>query len=141
VVGVDDIRKCSKREMTWLRNRGRNKIERLAKRFNKFQIPGDFYVSIILPTDILVCIRGIGALATTVYRFDQYRREDALKLYRKLRNHPEIEEAKLSTGKKMHHLKDNEYYIDITWHGREAYWKGRSFIETVIPKTLFRKGL
>jgi len=142
MVGVDSTRKCSKAEMDWLKNGGRDKIEKAAKQFNqKGNVPGDFYVSIMLPSDIMVSIRSIGAVAYQVYCFGFCQKMAARKLWNKLRNHPEVEEATIQTGKQLHEIADNEYYIDVSWHGDEAYWRGWQFVETVLPKNLFKKGV
>jgi len=143
MVGVENITNCGEEEMAWLTNHGRNRVERMAHRFNSEILKGygDFYVTIDLPTDVLVVITPIKSVVSSVYRFDQYRRKTAVKLYRLLKDHPEISVAKLVTAKKYFGLKDTQYRIDVNWHGTEAYWKGWDYVSTIIPKTLFKKGL
>ena len=143
MVGVEVIRECSKEEMEWLKNNGRNRIERMVKRFNKkiLRGHGDFWITIDLPTDILVIAYPLGGITSRVYRFDQRRKQMAKELAERLKNVPEIARVEVTTGKEYFELKDNQYHIDATWHGTYAYWKGWEYILTIVPTHLFRKGL
>jgi hypothetical protein len=143
MVSVDNITDCGKKEMAWLTNRGRTRVERMARRFNSEILKGggDFYVTIDLPTDVLVVITPIGSVCSSIYRFDKYRRKAAVKLYRLLKDHPEVSEAKLVRAKRYLGLSDTQYQIDVGWHGNEAYWRGWDYVSTIIPETLFKKGL
>jgi len=143
MVGVENVRSCSEEEMNWLVNGGRNRIERMARRFNREILKGrgDFYISIDLPTDIIIYVESMRSGVGAVYRFDRRQREQAERLYRWFKYHPEVKTVKLTTGKEFFDLDDHSFRISVTWHGDYAYWQGWSYVETVIPENLFPNGI
>jgi len=144
MVGVESFKEVTDEELEWLKSGGRNKIERMAKRFMKiWRKGGDFYLSIDLPTDILVCVKPKDSKVTSVWRFDHYRREQAVRLFKAIKEKAEEgDEVRITTMKEELGCGDNEIRVDVTWHGTEAYWRGWEYcFDTVVPKGLFPHGI
>ena len=147
MVGVADSREVSKEQMEWLKNGGRNRIERMARRFMKVWWKagrkGDFYVSIALPSDILVVAKRQGAVASAVWRFDHDKMELAQKLYENIKEHHDDLETLTITNVKDHWGLESDLIISTeeTWHGTDAYWYGWEFCDIIIPSELFPEGI
>ncbi len=130
MVGVEDFEEVSKEQMEWLKNGGRNRIERMAKRFMKIWEKagrsGDFYVSIDLPSDILVVARRKGAIAYCVWKFDYNKMELAQKTYEQIKEHyADLETLTITNLKDYFSLESDLIIItDVSWHGEDAYWQG-----------------
>jgi len=143
MVGVQDFKEVSEEQMEWLKNGGRNRIERMARKFMKVWEKagrrGDFYVSIDLPSDILVVAKRKGAVASSIWRFGHNKMELAQKICANLKEHHDDLETLMITNLKDYLELESDLLIrtDVTWHGSDAYWHGLEFCDTIIPAELF----
>lgn len=139
MVGVQSYREVTAEQIEWLKNGGRNRIERMAKRFMKiWSGAGDFYVRITLPTDIATCAATKDSPLTKVWIFDHYRRKQAEGFFETLKKGAkEGDEVRITTMKEEMGLRDNEIMVDVTWHGDRAFQEGWEYCETVIPDGMF----
>jgi len=146
LVGVESFKKVTDEELEWLKNGGRNKIEQMARKFMKIWQKagkhGDFYLTIDLPTDILVCAKRKESKVTHIWRFDHYRRESAVELFKALKKEAkEGDEVRITTMREEWDCGDNEVRVDVTWHGTEAYCTGWEYCFSVVPEKLFPHGI
>jgi hypothetical protein len=140
MVGVEYDHEVSEAQMDWLKSGGRNKIERMADRFMKIWKKagktGDFFVTIFLPTDILVIARnanGIGRIS----KFDYNKMKQAEELRENIKKSYSDVETLITTAKEYWALGDLAIMVNETWHGNEAQLRGWEYCSTIYPPGLF----
>lgn len=86
---VDTGRKATKKQMEWLKNGGRDRIERMAKKsmkdWEKAGHEGDFSLLITLASDILLIARRKGAVAYSVWKFNYDEIKRVQKMYKDIK--------------------------------------------------------
>ena len=145
MTSVEDEIEVTDAQMEWLKTGGRNRIERMAKRFmnvwKKAGNDGDFYVSIYLPSDILVVVKRRGSNVQIALKFHWDEIERAEATYEGLKGHyHDLEILTITNIKDYFNLEGNLTIIKLSWHGQDILWQGWDYCSTIIPAKLFPHG-
>lgn len=124
MVGNQDIKEMDEETITWLREGGReliNKtIEKTKEEIGHFV---DFSLDIVLPTDRFISIKhkdGGGMICSIKDDISALELKQELKRLRQENPERIITEE---TGKKAWVLKDNQVFSDMNWHTNEESFK------------------
>jgi len=136
MVGVQDVRRVTAKQMWWLRKGGRKRLHELFKemeeRLQKLDVLGDFSGSVWLPTDIIVeaCkeVKGGGVFWT----FGEDERVEAERLAKEIRESDPSAVVQVTTARKYMGIRGNSVMTDFNWHGDE----GAAIILNVVDEIL-----
>ena len=123
MVGVQDAKRVTSKQMMWLRRGGRNLLyklfEEMEEKLRSLGLLGDFSGTIWLPTDIIVHAAAEDG-GGVFWTFDEDKRAEAEKLAEDIRKRNPHTKVSIMKASEFLDIKGNNIMTDFSWHGHKG---------------------